>query len=264
LASLELKERGDSLDQIAGLLEASPLGLTRRAIAAASALPEPEAATAIDKLVANGAAVGIGAGRFLSAAQLKALTSRAESILADYHARYPLRKGMPREEFRSALGRNIDPKALGSLISYWQSLVRIEPEEATLRLSTFQVALNERQELLSQRIEDFYVKRGISIPTLQEVVDDVHAPLDAVTAMLTIGVERRRFHHLSPDQYMAEKTLSGLKDAVTDYVGKHGTITVSAFRDLTGSNRRFSMVVLEYLDHVRFTRRTGDERVLAR
>jgi hypothetical protein len=41
------------------------------------------------------------------------------------------------------------------------------------------------------------------------------------------------------------------------------TTTVSEFRELIGTSRKYAVPLLEYLDSIRFTRREGDQRVLA-
>lgn len=41
-----------------------------------------------------------------------------------------------------------------------------------------------------------------------------------------------------------------------------GGITLAAFRDLSGTSRKFALPFLEYLDSVGVTRRVGEKRVL--
>ncbi|HLJ57591.1 MAG TPA: selenocysteine-specific translation elongation factor [Chthonomonadaceae bacterium] len=262
LARLEARERGTPLDVVEGRLREHPTGLLLREIVARTGLAEQDVAAALDELSEREASVALGGGRHIASAQLRAITERAVSTLSAYHERFPLRPGMPREELRAALGRAVEPKPLAALFAQWQAKGTVLSEGATARLPTFEVALNERQAALLNRIEEVYTARGIAIPSLGEVVQAVHAPNDAVSALLRVGVERGRFHHISDDQYLAEATLVGFKRTVAAYITKHGAITVSAFRDLTASNRKLSMLVLEFLDSIRFTRRVGDDRVL--
>ena len=53
------------------------------------------------------------------------------------------------------------------------------------------------------------------------------------------------------------------RSMVESFVREHGSITVSQFRDLSGSSRKYALPLMEYFDSVRFTRRVGDARVLA-
>jgi selenocysteine-specific elongation factor len=262
LAALAAKESGTPEDLIETILQNYPHGAPRSQVVAAAAMPAADCARALDMLAAADRVVALSSDRYITAAHLRTVTDRAASTLAAYHERYPLRPGMPKEEFRAALGHSADARALQSLAAHWATDGTVTVEGATVRRGDFQVALSERQQALLLRIEDYFRTCGIAMPTIQEVVDEVHAPPDAVKALLRVGAERNRFHRLGEDQYYHAETIARLQEIVAAYVAEHGVITVSAFRDLTESNRKFSLLVLEYFDQIRFTRRQGDERVL--
>ncbi len=262
LAGLAAKERGTPEDLVESLLQNHPLGLTRREIVAATGLPPTDAETAMGALVAGQKIVALGPERFIGSAAVRSITERTTITLEAYHERFPLRPGMPKEEFRTALGRNVEAKALGALYSHWLIDTMVVAEGATVRLGRFQVSLSDRQQALLSRLEEYYRACGMAMPTISEVVSAVSAPPDAVNALLRVGAERGLFHRIADDQYYHADTIAELKDVVAAYVRGHGSITVSAFRDLTSSNRKFSLIVLEYLDQIRFTRRQGDDRVL--
>jgi len=264
LEILSAKERGTPDDLIDSLLLTRPLGLTLKEITSISGIQPDEAQAAVAGLIESKRAVALSSDRLIGNTALQSITERAISTLTAYHERYPLRPGMPKEEFRAALGRNIDPKPLGALFGRWHADETIVADGATVRLFRFQVALSDRQQALLSRIEDYYRGCGMAMPTISEVVSTIHAPPDAVTALLRVGVDRGVFHRLADDQYYHTETIADLQNRVAQYIVEHGSITVSAFRDLTQSNRKFSLIVLEYLDQIRFTQRQGDDRVLAR
>ncbi len=122
--------------------------------------------------------------------------------------------------------------------------------------------LNERQKALLERIEQVYREYDIAPPTIEEVSRAVKAPPDAINALLRVGVERGIFYRVQEGVYYHKDTVARLQQLVRDYIARHGSITVGAFRDLTESNRKFALLALEFFDQIRFTRRQGDERVL--
>jgi selenocysteine-specific elongation factor len=67
---------------------------------------------------------------------------------------------------------------------------------------------------------------------------------------------------MADGQYYDKDTLDKIKQTVRDHVARTGSVSVGELRDLTGSNRKFALQALEYLDIIHFTRREGDERVL--
>ena len=124
---------------------------------------------------------------------------------------------MPKEEFRAAIGRSVDAKALNTFLAYWHTENTVVADGNSVRLGTFQVALSERQRTLLARIEDYYRACGMAMPAIQEVVDAVHAPPDAVLALLRVGVERNLFHRIAEEQYYHVDTVNHLKQIVSKY-----------------------------------------------
>ncbi|HLN64244.1 MAG TPA: SelB C-terminal domain-containing protein, partial [Symbiobacteriaceae bacterium] len=46
-----------------------------------------------------------------------------------------------------------------------------------------------------------------------------------------------------------------------EHLKAQGKITVSEFRDLLGTTRKFALPLLEWMDEQKITRRAGDERL---
>jgi selenocysteine-specific elongation factor len=267
LEALEARERGTPEDLIETLLRRSAIGLLHKELPAASSLTPGEVEHAVATLTQAGTLVTLPSNRLFHAALLAPLTDRARVALEAYHAQFPLRPGMPKEELRAALepARSRDSLksgAFASLLAYWEAQGLLAVEGITTRLTTFQIQLNERQQALLGRIEAVYKACGIAPPTIAEVCREVKAPPDAVNALLRLGVERGRFARVQDGVYYHAETVAHLQSLVRDYIAAHGNITVAALRDLTQSNRKFALLALEYFDAIRFTRRQGDERVL--
>lgn len=261
LAALSARERGTAEDLIETALLRCPVGLPRKELPAAAALPIDEVESAVETLRQNGRIVTISGDRIFLAPLLTALTERARQALGAYHERFPLRPGIPKEELRAGLGRDAEPRVFGALLHHWQAENLLVSEGATTRLSTFTVQLNERQKALMERIEQFYQECDLAIPEIEEVSRKVKAPPDAVNALLRVGAERGTFVRVQEGAYYHTETEARLQQLIREYMARHGSITVAAFRDLTQSNRKWSLLALEYFDLTRFTRREGDLRV---
>ena len=262
LAALEAKERGTPQDLLETVLLRCPVGALRGELAAQSGLSTQEAEHALEKLLVEDKIVALHNDRVILTAILTAITSRALATLDAYHQQFPLRAGFPREELRAGLGKQMDAKAFGSLLSHWQRTGLIMTEGAIIRRADFQINLSERQQNLLGRIEEMYKTCDIATPSIEEVAQELKTPADAVTALLKVGQERGRFARVEDGVYYHLETTARLQQLVREYVQEHGSISVGAFRDLTHSNRKYALQALEYFDTLRFTRRQGDSRTL--
>ncbi len=198
----------------------------------------------------------------IEATLLRSHWERTAGAVAEYHRQFPLRAGMPKEELRAALGPQADTRTFASLLEHWSRQGKVIIEGAAVRLPDFAITLNERQMALMQRIEAYYIVCHIAVPAIEDISREVKAPPDAVNALLKLGTDQGRFIKIQDGLFYHRETVESLQQLVREHVAAHGAITVGAFRDLTHSNRRFSLLALEYFDAIRFTRRDGDSRTL--
>ena len=262
MTALEAKERGTPEDLVDTLLLKSPTGILRADIAHAVGLTPLETAAAIEVLLQAGKAVLLPHERIINTLVLVSLTERAEETVERFHSQFPLRPGMPREELRAALGRNVDTKAFGSLLSHWHKESRFTSEGAFVRRADFTVQLTDKQRQMLNRIEEVYKAWGIAVPAIEEVAKELKTPVDAVTSLLKVGQEQKRFEKIEDGIYYHVDTIAGLQQLLRAYLAEHDSISVGEFRDLTNSNRRYSLMALEFMDTIHFTRRQGDQRTL--
>jgi selenocysteine-specific elongation factor len=261
-ASLEAKERGTPDDLLESWLAPLPLGASRKEAAKALGLSDSEVVAAVSVLLERSTVVPLEGDRLIHAGALATAAGRAINALNAYHAANPLRPGMPKEELRSTFGKNVDPRAFAALLAWMQSSGKATADATTVRSAEFTVRLNPRQQALLDRIAELYGQAGYNTPSVEEASQAVGAPPDAVTAMLRVGQDQGLLEKLADGLYYHRDTWEAAKQIVREEVRAHGSITVSQFRDITGSSRKYALPVMEHMDAVRFTRRVGDARTL--
>jgi selenocysteine-specific elongation factor len=192
---------------------------------------------------------------WLATSRFEALTSDWLADLKDYHAAYPLRGGMPREELRSR--RRLDPGGFGSLID--ELARRGLVHEAGARLALPEHApvpgAAERQRL--DRLLSRFAAQPASPPSSQECREELGPELFA------FALEAGILTQVSEDVVFREADYQEFVARITSFLGE-GAATVSQVRDLLGSSRKYVLALLEHLDRQGLTVREGDERRLTR
>lgn len=262
MSTLAAKERGTPDDLLETWLRAAPTGVMIRDAAKGAGLSETDMQNALKALLEQGEVVQLDRDRVIHRSALATATDRAMNALTAFHAANPLRPGMPKEELRGSVGRTVDPKAFAALVAYWQSEGRVTTDQTSVRKADFQVQLNPRQQALLDRVASLYREAKFNVPSVEEVAEEVGAPPDAISAMIRVGQDQGVFAKIAEGLYYHRDTVEDAKRIVLEQIGKTGSITVSQFRDISGSSRKYALPVMEYFDAVRFTRRRGDERIL--
>lgn len=187
---------------------------------------------------------------FYAAGGWEGVRAHIRSLVERYHERYPVRKGLPREELRSRLRL---PQGIFTLI-----LRRIFSEQVfaedgkSVRLSTHQVKLSASQKT---SMEEY----------IQALKSDPNAPptnLKLEPDLLNLLVDERRVIKVSEDIIFEVNAYESMVEQIVQRTRELGTITVAQVRDLLGTSRKYVLSLMEHLDQERITRRVGDERIL--
>ena len=178
------------------------------------------------------------------------LKDGVKTTLGEYHRRYLLRKGIPREELRSRLQLSIS--AFSQVSSRLAEEEIIAEEGALVRLFQHQATLSPPQE--KQVVE--YLQSLESDPFSPPTDKDIGAEL------LALIIEEGKVVKVDGTVVFAAWVYKEMTQRIIDHIKEHGKITVAEARTLFNSSRKYVLPLLEYMDQQHITRRVGDERVL--
>ncbi|GIV20848.1 MAG: selenocysteine-specific translation elongation factor [Armatimonadota bacterium] len=252
---------GEPEEKVLTILAQSPVGMDEAELARRAETEVRNVLPILNRLHTQGQAVRVGDVWFARSVW-DSLRQRVESTLQRYHQQNPLRAGMPREELRSTLGGRLPARLFEAMLLRWQEEGLLALQGALVRLASFTIRLNERQQRLAQRVEQILREAGVTPPPLEVISQQVSAPPDAVRAMIQVLLEQEVLVRLEGDLFFHHETIDRLAELVRRTIREKGSLSVGEFRDLTGSSRKFAVPLLEYFDRIRLTRRMGDVRVL--
>ena len=188
---------------------------------------------------------------FVAATLWATLSARMRELLAGYHAAFPLRGGMSKEEFKSRLGL---PPRLHDAVSVAAlregALAEAGP---TFRLPEHQITFTPAQRALREQFLAALRAKPFSPPPPAEF----GLTPDLVIALAETGAIRRIDEGVAFDA----ATYAEILATTLATIDQEGAITVARFRDRFDSSRKYALAVLEYFDRLQITRRVGDERV---
>jgi selenocysteine-specific elongation factor len=75
-------------------------------------------------------------------------------------------------------------------------------------------------------------------------------------------VQQGQLVRVASGLYFARKPMDALFERVRSYLAEHGEIDPSAYKELTGQSRKFTVPLMEFFDAEKLTRRRGNVRVL--
>ena len=257
IESLEIKEAGDLSDIILDFMNRRTFATISASEIADYLNEEPEQVDeALDKLVAQEQLTLFG-HRYISTERIEDLIGTMMQLLKDYHEKYPVRNGMPLEEFRSNYNK-LAPRDLSAIMKELETRGLIAIEGEFIRSADFELELDEAQQALKEAMLNELKTAQLQPPTYEELVGKSAERKEMLNSLLDeeiIQLDRITFIHKEVYEQAVE--------AVVHHIQEHGQITLAEFRDLMDTSRKYSLIFLDYLDEHGITKRIEDYRVLA-
>jgi selenocysteine-specific elongation factor len=174
--------------------------------------------------------------------------------LREYHQRYPLRAGMPREELKSRLG--LSATAFSEAVARAVSLGALAATETAVSAADHRVAFSAAQQRSVAELMRMFQRDPSSPPSPAECEQLVGA--DVLAAL----IEQGKLVKVSDSVLFTAEGYERMTRAVVDHLQREGRITLAQVRDMFGTSRKYAQALLEHLDERRVTKRVGDERIL--
>lgn len=220
-------------------------------------LPVATVEDALARLTAHEAATMAGAFAFASE-QWQRLRHDGQQLIAAFHRQYPLRPGIPREEWRSRL--QLAPREASEVIGRLASdglLVETHTGRgAFLALPEHTVALSPEQRQAVDEMLDAFRREPFAPPSRPEVESALGAE---VTALL---IAQGTLVRLNDGVVLEREAYREALRRLLAHLRTHETLTVADARDLLGTTRKYMLALFEHTDEKRYTQRRGDDRVL--
>ena len=265
LAMLAVKEEGSVLEIIAQELESnSDAVLSVTDIAREVGEDEQLISQNLAVLLEQGriATVEVEGKRYhISCQRLEQLENRTRQLLADFHSRYPLRKGYSREELRTKLFKTYSSKIAGGLLGLLEQRGVIKTEGNYVALPEHRPSPSPAQENAVRLIMQEMNKQPFFPPGSNELLDLTGLEVEDFNEILSYLLEQGRLVKVAENTYFSAEAIEKGKALLEEYFRTNRELGLATARDLFNSSRKYTLPLMEYYDRIRFTKRVGDVRV---
>ena len=195
---------------------------------------------------------------YLHISHYQKLKEKVIEILTKYHKQYRLRNGILKEELRSKVDNSLKVKDMDVILNKMAEEKDIKVQDNLVSNYDFEVKFNQKQLSIKKEIEDKSRKNGLNSLMTKDDICNKNKFYEEVLEALT----GKTIQKLDDAYYIDKKVYENVKKDLLEYLNKNKEITVAQFRDITKSNRKISIVMLEHFDRNRITKRVEDKRIL--
>jgi len=259
-----LVEAGDEEGVLARIERAGFAGRGRSELARETGLAPEQVAALLAEALGTERVVEAGAERWISGSARAELEKRLIESLSDFHAREPLRPGMPRSTLRGVLPENTAAGAFEAILSQLERSGRLTIEEKDVRLADFAPILTQRQEAVAAQLRADAMIAGLEPKSLREQCAELGSDEAELRPILS-HLERDGSLTRAPgDLWFDRGAVDELREKLVAHLREHGAIGTQPYKDLIGTSRKWAVPLMELFDSEHLTVRRGEERVLRR
>ncbi len=193
-------------------------------------------------------------------AAVDGLADEIREVLELYHARHPLAHGMPREELRERFLAGVPVAVAQFLFGELERRQVIELRASQVALAGSAVRLSDEQEELRSRLLERLRQRPFQAPGPSALAGEIEGPEASVRSLIYYLIESGDILKISEELTVLPEQIDDLIIRIRRRFPEGHIFTVPEVKEILGLSRKYVIPLLEYLDRMRVTRRTGDGR----
>jgi selenocysteine-specific elongation factor len=264
-AELTRLARGDTLETLrVRIARAGFAGNEHGALRRETGLEPAALDAALAALEQEGALARSSDGLLLDAAACAELERRLLAALGDFHAREPMRPGIPRGALRAALPENVPAPAFELVLARLAASGAIAAGEGLVRSAGFAPRLSERQRALAERLRAEARAAGLEPPTPRDWAAQLGAEPGELRDVLAHLEREGALVHAPGELWFDRASVDALRARVIAQLEAHGALDTPAYKELIGTTRKYAVPLMELFDAEHLTLRRGATRVLRR
>ncbi|MDA3915814.1 MAG: selenocysteine-specific translation elongation factor [Deltaproteobacteria bacterium] len=181
-----------------------------------------------------------------------------------FHAKNPLKEGMPTQELKSKFQYINDTKFFNILFTRLSKENLIIVDKNIIKLSDHVVALQVDQHEIKEKIKKIYQSSGLTPPFFRTICNDLDIDKKTSTDVLHMLIDEKSIIKTKDDLYFDASEISRLEQKLVKFLQTNESITTPEFKNMTKVSRKFVIPLIEYYDSIKVTIRVGDIRQLRR
>ena len=257
LEKLKVQLEGNTTDLIANyILSHTDYLNSKENIVKDLQLPEEEVVDSLAQLLEAEVVYETKLG-YIHKKKYESVLEKLKKLLVDYHNRFKLKVGIPKIEVLSKF--KLSQKETLEILDLFIKNNEIRLEGNLVAEKDFVVNYDEKQLAEKERIEKTLLEGGFTPPTIKDLTNGEKTKIEILESLIDNTIVR-----LDADLVLHADVLKEAIQKVENHFKENEQMGLAEFRDMSGSSRKYSMAILEYLDKLGITRRVENYRVLVK
>lgn len=194
--------------------------------------------------------------------QWNELKNSIHNFLKKYHTKNPLNAGAQKEEIRQHL--NCENSILEALLQSMLDDKSISQKGELFLNPNFSITLSSEDDSLQNSILNQLDQEGFTSSTLAQLSLKTGNSKEKLMQVLNVAEQQGKLLRIDGKLMFTQKNFIILREKVNQFFSNHPEMSVSEFKELAHTSRKYAVPLLEYFDKKKITYREGNIRKLVR
>ena len=178
--------------------------------------------------------------------------------LEEYEKKYPYRYGMKKAEIQTTYFQKIKPNVFDKILEMLENQGSLKRVDEFLCTPEYEVRKDEIYGKVSKILIDTFAKAKYDFVRYSEI-DFKGISRDIVDDILNILLEEQKIVKVTDDMYTLSEYMQHAKELIQEKLQENPVITIAQVRDIFETSRKSAKPILEYMDGIKVTKKTGAE-----
>ena len=187
-----------------------------------------------------------------------AVRQKIEETLQKYHSEHPYRYGMKKAEIHNTFLKKIKPNIFDAYIERMTGENVYGRREEYLSLPGYEVPKDAMYLQTEKLIEDTFEKAGYDFVRFSEI-DFGKIPRQTAEDVVLMMIDEGKVLRINEEMFTMKHLMDEAKEKIQNHLKKENLITIAQVRDMFSTSRKSAKPILEYMDSIKVTKKTGGE-----
>ena len=187
-----------------------------------------------------------------------AVRQKIEETLQKYHSEHPYRYGMKKAEIHNTFLKKIKPNIFDAYIERMTEENVYGRREEYLSLPGYEVPKDAMYLQTEKLIEDTFEKAGYDFVRFSEI-DFGKIPRQTAEDVVPMMIDEGKVLRINEEMFTMKHLMDEAKEKIQNHLKEENLITIAQVRDMFSTSRKSAKPILEYMDSIKVTKKTGGE-----
>lgn len=178
--------------------------------------------------------------------------------LGEYHTKHPYRYGMKKAEIHNTFLKKVKPIVFDAYVERMAEEGVYGRREEYLYLPEFTVPKDELFQKTEKLLNDSFSGAAYDFIRFSEI-ELGKIPKETAEDVVLMMIDEGRVIRINEEMFTLTSLMDAAKDKIVAHLKAESLITIAQVRDMFSTSRKSAKPILEYMDSIKVTKKTGAE-----